>query len=190
MGSTTSNDTKTPTQPLQKTSSSSVSSDDSKISQSYFFSCLVDIGSTMIVTMMILPSILIITLIILPMMFIMLPAVPSNHKEQDEFHHDRNTNTARPTTSSMTTPLTASPSSPSSSKKSGKRDEFRLQRRHFWAFIQKLHYCRIGSSCLCFQWITAILYKLSMTIWTLWQFHNEGIYSSSSAWQLLLGVLH
>merc|ERR1712238_311470 len=84
--STPSNDTKTSTQPLQDTSSSSVSSDDSKISQSYFFSSLVDIGSTMIVTMMILPSILIITLIILPMMFVMLPAVPtSNHKEQDVF---------------------------------------------------------------------------------------------------------
>ena len=187
--STPSNDTKTSTQPLQDTSSSSVSSDDSKISQSYFFSSLVDIGSTMIVTMMILPSILIITLIILPMMFVMLPAVPSNHKEQDVFHHDKNTNTARPPTSSMTTPLTASPSSPSSSKKSGKRDELRLRRRQFWAFIQKLHYSRIGSSCFGFQWITAILYKLSMTVWTLWQFHNEGVYSSSSAWQLLLGVL-
>merc|ERR1712238_382898 len=187
--STTSNDTKTPTQPLQDTSSRSVSSDDSTIYQSYFFSSLVDIGSMMILTMMILPSILIITLTILPMMFVMLPAVPSNHKEQDVFHHDKNTNTARPPTSSMPTPLTASPSSPSSSKQSGKRDELCLRRRQFWAFIQKLHYSRIGSSCLGFQWITAILYKLSMTVWTLWQFHNEGVYSSSAAWQLLRGVL-
>merc|ERR1712238_510105 len=116
--STPSNDTKTSTQPLQDTSSSSVHSDDSKIYQSYFFSSLVDIGMTMILTMMILPSILIITLIILPMMFVMLPAVTSTHKEQDVFPHDENTNTARPPTSSMTIPLTASPSSPSSSKKS------------------------------------------------------------------------
>ena len=124
------------------------------------------------------------------MMFVMLPTVTSTDKKQDVLHHDKNTNTARPTTSSMTIPLTASPSSPSSSKKSGKRDEFRLQRRHFWAFIQKLHYSRFGSSCSGFQWITAILYKLSMTIWTLWQFHNEGVYSPSSAWQLFHGVLH
>ena len=124
------------------------------------------------------------------MMFLMLPAVTSNHKEQDVFHHNKNTNTARLPTSSMTIPLTVSPSSPSSSKKSGKRDGFCLQRQHFWAFIQKLHYSRICSSCLDFQWITAILYKLSMTIWTLWQFHNEGVYSPSSAWQLFHSILH
>ena len=43
----------------------------------------------------------------------MLPAVTSTHKEQDIFHHDKNTNTTRPPTSPITIPLTASPSSPS-----------------------------------------------------------------------------
>ena len=124
------------------------------------------------------------------MMFLILPAVTSNHKEQDVFHRDNNMNTDQPSTSSMTIPLTVSPSSPSSYKKSGKRDELCLQQRQFWAFIQKLHYSRIGSSCSGFQWITAILYKLSMTIWTLWQFNNDGVSLLSSAWQLLLGVLH
>ena len=81
----------------------------------------------MILIMMILATILIITLIILPMMFVMLPTVTSADKKQDVFHHDKNMNTARPTTSSMTIPLTASPSSFSSLKKSGKRDKFCLQ---------------------------------------------------------------
>ena len=63
----------------------------------------------------------------------------SAHKEQDVFPHDKNTNPARLSTFSMTIPLTASPSTPSSNKRSGKRDKLRLQRRQFWAFIQKLH---------------------------------------------------
>ena len=187
--STPDNDTKISNQPLHVSSSSSGSSD-STMYQPCILTSVVDIGLMMILTMMILASILIITPVILPMMFVMLPTVTSTHKKQDTFHHDKNTNTARPTTSSMTIPLTAFPFSFSSSKKSGRRDEFCLQRRHFWAFIQKLQYSRIGSSCSGFHWITAILYKLSMTIWTLWQFHNEGVYLPSSAWQLLHGVLH
>ena len=85
--------------------------------------------------------------------------------------------------------LSALSSSTSSYKKSGKRNELCLQQQQFWALIQKLNYSRIGSSCSGFKWITAILYKLSMTIWTLWQFHNDGVCLSTSAWQLLLGVL-
>ena len=133
--STPGNDTKTSNQPLQDTSSSSVSSDDSTIYQSYFSTSVVDSGLIMIFTMMMLPSILITTLSILPMMFVMLPTVTSTHKKQDIFHHDKNTNNARPLTSLMTIPLTSSPSTPSSSKKSGKKDKFCLQRQQFWAFI-------------------------------------------------------
>mmetsp|Transcript_40836 Transcript_40836/g.46040 ORF Transcript_40836/g.46040 Transcript_40836/m.46040 type:complete len:145 (-) Transcript_40836:217-651(-) len=144
----------------------------------------------MILTMMILPTILIIIFIILPMMILMLPAVIGTHEEQYVFSDDMTTNTVQLTTVSKTM-STASPSPAFPyKKKSGKKKEFCLQRQQFWAFIQKLHYSRIGSSCSGFQWITAILYKLSMTIWTLWQFHNDGVRSSSSAWQLLLGVLH
>jgi len=97
--------------------------------------------------------------------------------------------TVQPTTVSKTTTSTAPLPSNSPHKKSSTRKELRLQRHQFWAFIQKLHYSRIGCSCSGFQWITAILYKLSMTIWTLWQFHNDGMCLLTSAWQLLLGVL-
>jgi len=99
-------------------------------------------------------------------------------------------NTVGPPTTSMIIALVAFSSSTSSYKKSGKRNELRLQQQQFWAFVQKLSYSRIGSSCSEFKWITAILYKLSMAIWTLWQFHTDGVYLLSSAWQLMLGVLH
>jgi len=146
----------------------------------------VDVGLMMITIMIILSTILITILTILPMMLLLLPAVILTHEEQAI---SPNTNTVITTTILMTTPSDAS-SAPTFSHDPGKRKELRLQRQQFWAFIQKLHYSRIGSSCSGFQWITAILYKLSMTIWTLWQFHNDGARSSSSAWQLLLGVLH
>jgi len=144
----------------------------------------------MILTITILLTIIIILFIIIPMMLVMLPAVICTQKEQDIFPDDTTINTAGPHTVSMTIALVASSSSTSSYKKSGKRNELRLQRQQFWAFIQKLNYSRISSSCSWFKWITAIFYKLSMTIWTLWQFHNEGVGLSSSAWQLLLGVLY
>ena len=177
--------TKISTPPLQAKTSRSVFSKDEK---NYLtsLSSLVDIGLMMILTIMILPTIVVIILTILSMMFVMLPAVISTHNEPDVFPDDKTMNTARPPTSSMTIPLA---SSPSSYKKSGKRDDFRLQQRQFGAFIQKLQYSCIGSSCSGFQWITAILYKLSITIWTLWQFNNDGICLSASAWRLLLGVL-
>ena len=141
----------------------------------------------MTLTLMFPPTLPIINLTIFPMMLVPLPAVISVHKEQDVFLDDTTKNFARPSNSVMTIPLTASPSS---YKKSGKKDKICLQRQHFWAFTQKLQYSRIGSSCSGFNWITALLYKLSMTIWTLWQFHNDSVCSSTSAWQLLLGVLH
>ena len=139
-----------------------------------------------IMIMIILPTILTTILTILPMMLLLLPAVIITHEDQAV---SPNTNTALTTTVSMTIPSDATPAS-TFLHNPGKRKELRLQRQQFWAFIQKLHYSRIGSSCSGFQWITAILYKLSMTIWTLWQFHNEGVYSPSSAWQLFHGVLH
>mmetsp|Transcript_55727 Transcript_55727/g.60312 ORF Transcript_55727/g.60312 Transcript_55727/m.60312 type:complete len:142 (+) Transcript_55727:333-758(+) len=139
-----------------------------------------------IMIMIILPTILTTILTILPMMLLLLPTVILTH---EDLAISPNTNTMITTTVSTTIPLDSTPA-PTFSHNPGKRKELRLQRQQFWAFIQKLHYSRIGSSCSGFQWITAILYKLSMTIWTLWQFHNDGVRSSSSAWQLLLGVLH
>ena len=182
--STLSNVTETTAPPLHDTSSRSVSSDDVS-NHPYSFSSSVDVGLMMILTMMILPIILIIILTILPITLLMLPVVIGTHEEQDVLP---NTNTLRPTTVPMTISLDASPSSPSLHE-SSKRNELCLQRQQFWAFIQKLHYSRIGSSCSGFKWITAIVYKLLMTIWTLWQFHHDSLCLSTSAWQLLLGVL-
>ena len=181
--------TKISTPFLQATPSRSVSSKDVKNYLSSL-SSLVGFGSMMILTILILPTILIIILTIFPMMFVMLPAIISTHKVQDVFPNNKTMNSARLPTFSTTIPPTGFPSSPSSYKKSCKRDELCLQRLQFWAFIQKLHYSRISSSSSGSKWITAILYKLSMTIWTLWQFHNDSVCSSTSAWRLLLGTLH
>ena len=174
------------TSPLHETPSKSVSSDNES-NYPYSFLSSVDIGLMMILTMMIIPTILIIILTVLPIMLLVVPSIIDTHKEQDLFP---NMNTVRPTTVSvlLTISSEASPSS-TSPHKSSKRKELCLQQQQFWAFIQKLHYSCIGSSCSGFKWITAILYKLSMTIWTLWQFHNDGVCLSTSAWQLLIGVL-
>ena len=162
-----------------------IGSSDDESNYLYSFSSSVDVGLMTILTMMIIPTILIIILIILPMMLLVVPDVTGTQKEQDVFS---NTNTKRPTTVSMTISSDASPSS-TSPHESRKRKELHLQQQQFWAFIQKLHYSHISSCCYGFKWITAILYKLSMTIWTLLQFHNDSVCSLASAWQLLLGVL-
>ena len=176
---------------LQATPSRCVSSEDLNIYPYYALSSLVDIVLMMILTMKILTTIIIILFIILPMMLAMLPAVIGTQEEQDVFPNDTTINIVGSPTVSMTTALTASSSSSSASsyKKSGNRHKHCLQRQQFLAFIQKLNYSLIGSSCSGLNWITAILYKLSMTIWTLWQFHNDGVCLLTSAWQLLLGVL-
>ena len=143
----------------------------------------------MILTMTILPTIIIILVIILLMMLVILPAIVGTQEEQDVFPYDTTMNTVRLTTVWMSITSSASPSSTSPYKKSRKWKELQLQWQRFGAFIQKLHYPHIGSSCSGFKWITAILYKLWMTIWTLWQFHNNGKCLSTSAWQLLLDIL-
>ena len=154
--------TKSFTPSLRGTPSRSVSPDDVS-NHPYSFPSSVDVGLMMILIMMILPTILITILTILPMMLLLLPAVFITHKEQDVFP---NMNTVILTTVSMTIPSDPTPSA-TFLHDSGKRKELRLHQQQFWAFIQKLHYSRIGSSCSGFQWITAILYKLSMTIWNL-----------------------
>ena len=118
---------------------------------------------------------------ILLMIVSILPAVIGTHKEQYLFSDNITTNTEQPPTV-LKTMSTVSPSSAFPYKKLGKRKELCLQRQQFWAFMQKLQYSRIGSSCARFKWIMAILYKISMTIWTLWQFHNDSVCSSTSAW--------
>ena len=55
-------------------------------------------------------------------------------------------NIVRPTVL-MTISLAPFTSYTSQDKKSGKREEHHLQQQQSWAFIQKLHYSRIGSSC-------------------------------------------
>ena len=126
--STPRNVTKTSTPPLQDTPSRSISSDDSNIYLSYFFSSLVDIVLMMILIMTILPTVIIILFIILLMMFVMLPAVISTRKEQDVFPDEKTMNIDRSPTSLITILLTASPSL---YKKSGKKDKLCLQRRQF-----------------------------------------------------------
>jgi len=103
--------TETSTPPLKDTPSRSVSSDDVS-NYLYSFSSAVDVGLTMILTMMVLPTILIIILITLPMMLSMLPAVIGTHEEQYVFSDDDlTTNIVRPVqpTSAQKTMLTASP---------------------------------------------------------------------------------
>jgi len=158
--STTSTFTKTLTPPLQDTPSRSVSYDDVS-NYLYSFSSAVDVGLTMILTMMVLPTILIIILITLPMMLSMLPAVIGTHEEQYVFSDDdmtTNTGPVQPTSVSKT--MSTASSASTSTHASGKWKELRLQQQQFWAFIQKLNYSQIGSSCSGYKWITAILYKL------------------------------
>ena len=149
----------------------------------FSLSSLVDVWLMLLVTMMILPSILVILIIIIPMMSLLLPGPVSA------------TMTTVLLSSNSTTLLSASASVPRnipqtcSHHQSSGRQEVRLQRWQCWLFIQKLHYSRIGSSCPGLQWIISILYKLSMTIWTLWQFHNDSFVLSTSAWRLLLDIL-
>ena len=172
--------TKTSISPLQETPSRSVPLEDVDDYLSSF-SSLIDIDLMMILTMVILPTILIIILTILPMILLILLVVIGTHEEQNVFPNDTTTDTLRPPTVLMTIFLAVPPSFTFPYKKYGKRKEIRLQRLQFWAFIQQLHYSRIGSSCSGFKWSAAILCKLSMTIWTLWQFHNEGACLSTSA---------
>ena len=138
----------------------------------------------LLLTMMILPSILVILIILIPMMSLLLPQPVSETMT-----------TVLPPSTSTTTLLSASAIAPQnipqtcSHHQSSGWQESRLQRWQCWLFIQKLHYSRIGSSCPGLQWIISILYKLSMTIWTLWQFHNDSLVLSTSAWRLLLDIL-
>jgi len=94
------------------------------------------------------------------MMLLMLLAVIVTQEEQDVFP---NTHTMILTIVLMTISSDDTPSD-TFSHESGKSKELRLQQQQFWVFIQKLHFSCIGSSCSGFKWITAILYKLSMTI--------------------------
>ena len=48
-----------------------------------------------------------------------------------------------------------------------------IQRWNCLSFIQKLHFIQIGSCDFGYRWTIAFLYKLTITIWNLWQYKND-----------------
>eukprot|EP00751_Fragilariopsis_kerguelensis_P030908 CAMPEP_0170925016 /NCGR_PEP_ID=MMETSP0735-20130129/12028_1 /TAXON_ID=186038 /ORGANISM="Fragilariopsis kerguelensis, Strain L26-C5" /LENGTH=565 /DNA_ID=CAMNT_0011325007 /DNA_START=152 /DNA_END=1845 /DNA_ORIENTATION=- len=122
---------------LRAAPSRSVSLDEAS-NHPYSFLSSVEVGVMIIIIMIILPTILTTILTILPMMLLLLPTVTLTN---EELAISPNTKTTITTTVSTTFPSDAT-SAPTFSHDPGKRKELRLQRQHFWAFIQKLHYSR------------------------------------------------